>query len=155
MKRIALVLVLTAAAALAADDLVETAKAAKEKRKKSTTKVITNADVKKAKGKIVEKPPAGAPATDTAAAPSLAEQYESGYRDRLVADAKRAAAQKRVDELEKQLAAIEQSYYEENDLDRRDKELVRKFENVKKQLDDARRSAGFQPAGPQASGLRQ
>jgi valyl-tRNA synthetase len=142
MKRFAFVVLLAAATVLPArpadDDLVTAAKAAKEKRKKSTTKVITNADVKKAKGKVVERDGASVPATDTAATPSLVEQYESGYRDRIVLDAKRAAAQKRVDELEQELTAVEQSYYEENDLDKRDKEIVKRFEEVKKELDQAR-----------------
>ncbi len=147
MKRFAFVLLLAATAVLVArpadDDLVASAKAAKEKRKKSTTKVITNADVKKAKGKVVERE--ATPAPETPATPSLSEQYESGYRDRLVADTTRAAARKRVEDLEKALAAIEQSYYEENDLDKRDKEITKKFETVKKELEEAKAAAPPKP----------
>jgi hypothetical protein len=122
---------------LSSDDLVATAKAAKEKKKKSTTKVITNADLKKSKGKVAEnKPPA---AIEKTSEKSLADQYESSYRDRLVLDEKRAAAQRKVEDLEHQLAAIEQSYYAENDLDKRDTEIVKKFNDTKTKLEEARK----------------
>jgi peptidyl-tRNA hydrolase len=137
MKILALALLLLCAFSASADDLVATAKAAKEKKKKSTTKVITNADLKKSKGKIAEnKPPA---AIEKTSEKSLADQYESSYRDRLVLDEKRAAAQRKVEELEHQLTAIEQSYYAENDLDKRDTEIVKKFNDTKTKLDEARK----------------
>ena len=139
MKLLALALLLCTFAA-SADDLVETAKAAKEKRKKSTTKVITNADLKKSKGKVAEHKPAVAiESTSPTSEKSLADQYESSYRERLVRDEKRAAAQRKVDDLARELDAIEQSYYEENDLDKRDKEIVKRFNDTKTKLEEARK----------------
>jgi hypothetical protein len=148
MKTLALaVLVACAAATSAADtketkpaaapqDVVEAAKSAKAKRKQSTSKVITNADVKKSKGKVVEttarKP------VDAEPEPSLVEQQQAMRKARTAYDAKSAAAQAEVEQLEKELAALEQQYYEENDLDRRDGELVRRFDVTKKKLDAAR-----------------
>ncbi|HLE55794.1 MAG TPA: hypothetical protein VJB15_01790, partial [Rhodothermia bacterium] len=57
MKTLALALLLVsggaaAELAVAPQDVVSAAKDAKAKRKKSTTKVLTNADVKKSKGVI-------------------------------------------------------------------------------------------------------
>jgi len=118
-------------------DLVALAKASKEKKKKSTTKVITNADVKKAKAKVQETKLA-APA-GPGPQKSLAEQYETSYHDRLIHEERLAAATQRVAALERELAAIEQSYYDENDLDRRDTEIVRKFGEVSAKLEEARK----------------
>ena len=125
-----------AEAAAAPQDVVEAAKAAKAKRKKSTSKVITNADVKKSKGNVVEttaqKP------VDAEPEPSLVEQQQAMRKERTAHDAKFAAALAEVEQLEKELAALEQQYYEENDLDRRDTVLVRRFDATKKKLDAAR-----------------
>lgn len=141
MKTLACAVVLFVAWSAAAGDtqaLVETAKASKEKKKKSTTKVITNADVKKSKGAVG--------VTKTAAAPvvvvpgkSLAEQYESSYHERHAREEQLAAATKTVSELERELTAIEQSYYDENDLEKRDGDIVRRFNEVKSKLDAARK----------------
>jgi hypothetical protein len=118
--------------------LVDASKNAKEKRKKSSTKVITNADVKKSKGKLAERP-----ATSTAEpAPepeqSLTEKHAADRKKRLELEAAKAVLDKQVADLEAQLAAVEQSYYEENDLNRRDTEIVRRFKDVKNQLEAAR-----------------
>ncbi|HYC89780.1 MAG TPA: hypothetical protein VEO54_11255, partial [Thermoanaerobaculia bacterium] len=69
MKALALLLLL-----LAADDtLVDAARDAKARRKKSTTKVLTNADVKKSKGKIATTPNvSGEPVTPE---PTLMEKH--------------------------------------------------------------------------------
>jgi hypothetical protein len=135
MKRLALAVLLIAATA-GAEDVVDAAKAAKAKRRKSTTKVITNADVKKSKGAIAET--TLAPLPESAAGPSLVEQHAA----RRKAEAENAEAlrtsKEKVAKLEQELAAIEQQYYEENDLDRRDTEIVRRFNEVKKKLDAAR-----------------
>lgn len=132
MKVLALALLLFTAN----DTLVGTAKTAKANRKKSTGKVITNADVKKSKGKIAE---------TTATAPvngepeeSLVDKQQSMRKARKEYDARSAAALAAVARLEKEVAALEQQYYDEHDLDRRDGELVRRFNEAKKQLDDAR-----------------
>jgi len=144
MKLLLLALML---AALQSDTtaLVEASKDAKAKRKASTTKVITNADVKKSKGKVVQKPGAAAPAAETKPEPTLLEKQAAERAARLAAEARLASAQKRVADLERELAAIETNYYETNDLDYRDKVLVPRFNEVKKQLDEYRSAAAEPP----------
>jgi hypothetical protein len=132
MKTLAIALLL-----LATSDVVDVAKTAKTKRKKSTSKVITNADVKKAKGTVVETAAQQKP-VDAEPEPTLVEQQQAMRKARTVSDAKLAAAQAEVEQLEKELAALEQQYYEENDLDRRDTVIVRRFDTTKKRLDAAR-----------------
>jgi hypothetical protein len=132
MKALALLLLL-----LAADDtLVDAAKGAKARRKKSTTKVLTNADVKKSKGKIATTPNvSGEPVT---LEPSMLEKHTAAKAaEKALAD-KRAASDTLIAALEKELAALEQSYYNTSDLDYRDTVLVRKFNDVKTKLDAAR-----------------
>ena len=127
------------AGVLYAGDLTEAAKGAKAKRKKSTSKVITNADVKKSKGKIVETP--NVPADAPEKTPSLTETHEAKKAADKAAAELHTAQEKLVADLEKELAAIEQQYYEENDLNRRDTELVKKFNDTKAKLDAARETA--------------
>lgn len=147
-----ILLILSALPVLGQTDLSEAAKNAKEareKRKKSTTKVITNADVKKSKGKVVVGKPAPEPVAP--AGPSLAEQYETTYRNIVANREKVAAVAKTVASLEKELAAIETQYYEENDLDRRDREIVVKFNETRAKLEAARKElAQLTPAEPPA-----
>lgn len=138
MKRFLLAVLLIATTAMLADDLVEAAKTAKAKRKKSTTKVITNADVKKAKATLVETNPKELPATAVPGESSLQKQ-DRERKERIAADLTTTAARNAVTTFEKELAMLEQKYYEENDLDRRDKELVRRFNDVKAKLDAARK----------------
>jgi hypothetical protein len=131
MKTLALLLVL-----LAADDsLVGAAKAAKEKRRKSTTKVLTNADVKKSKGKIATTP--NVSEEPVKPEPTLTEKHEAAKAAEKALAAKRAASATLIAGLEKELAAIEQSYYNTNDLDYRDTVLVKRFAEVKAKLDAA------------------
>jgi hypothetical protein len=140
MKRLPCLLLLcavTAAASGRADDpLVDASKEAKTKRKKSTTKVITNADVRKSKGTLIDTtapadplPPAG---------PGMVEQHEAAMQARAALAAKTALLEKQIALLEKDLAAVEQSYYDESDLRRRDTEIVRRFTETKQRLDEAR-----------------
>jgi hypothetical protein len=132
MRLLALLLLLAAAD----DTLVDAAKAAKEKRRKSTTKVLTNADVKKSKGKIVTTPNVSdAPVQRE---PTLLEKQAATRAADRAAEEKRAAADKLIASYEKELAAIEQSYYNTNDLDYRDTVLVQRFNDVKAKLDAAR-----------------
>ncbi|HVG25531.1 MAG TPA: hypothetical protein VND45_15345 [Thermoanaerobaculia bacterium] len=132
MRLLALLLLLAAAD----DTLVDAAKAAKEKRRKSTTKVLTNADVKKSKGRIVTTPNvSGAPVQRE---PTLLEKQAATRAADRAAEEKRAAADKLIASYEKELAAIEQSYYNTNDLDYRDTVLVQRFNDVKAKLDAAR-----------------
>jgi hypothetical protein len=139
MKRLLLAVLLIAvpiaASAAYADDLVDAARAAKAKRKKSTTHVITNAEVKKAKGTVTENK---LPAQPLAKQPeSLVDQQQRMRKERATTDASLAAAQRKVADLEKEAAALEQRYYDENDLDRRDGELVKRFNDVKARLNAA------------------
>ena len=143
MRPYALAVLLTAATAVLGDtpattqQLVDAAKGAKARRKASTTRVITNADVKKSKGKIGQ---TALPATpiDEAPAETLTEHQAAAKKATAAAEARLAAAQKNVAELEKTVAAIEQEYYEESDLDRRDTEVVARFNAAKAKLDAAR-----------------
>ena len=138
MKRLLLAVLLIAVTSAFGDDLVDAAKAAKAKRKKSTTKVITNADVKKAKATLAENKPPEIP-IEAAPAESSLEKQARERKAQTAADLKLHAAEKTLAEFEKELAAVEQKYYEENDLDRRDKELVRKFNDVRAKRDAAKK----------------
>jgi|ERR1051325_5083947 hypothetical protein len=115
--------------------LVEASKAAKAKKKSSTTKVITNADVKKSKGKLTELP---AGKTEVKREPTLLEKQEAERTARLVNEAKRAELEKTIATLQREVDALEQSYYATNDLDYRDKVIAVKFADAKKKLDEAR-----------------
>jgi hypothetical protein len=123
-------------------DLVSAAKDAKGKRKQPSTKVLTNADVKKSKGKLIVLSSTEKPDAETAAKAvdprSALERHDANYRERLVVDEKTRAAQSRVEALEKELLELESRYYEENDPDRRDRVIRVKFEEVRKSLDEAR-----------------
>lgn len=134
MNPLALAVVLLATA-VAADNVVDAAKAAKAKRKKSTTRVITNADVKKSKGVVVE---TKLPPMDVKPQPTLVEQHEAKKKAEAAQSRRLSEAERKVAALEKELAAIEQEYYDENDLRKRDEEIVRRFNDVKQKLDAAR-----------------
>lgn len=135
MKTLALFLLL-----LAADDtLVDAAKNAKEKRKKSTTRVITNADVKKSKGKIATTPNVSSEPVERQ--PTLMEKHTAARAAEKALTDKRKASDAFIAALEKDLAAIEQSYYNTNDLDYRDTVLVKRFNDVKAKLDAAKLAA--------------
>jgi len=79
------------------DPLIEAAKAAKAKRKKSDTKVITNKDVKKSKGKLIvlDKPAKEEPAAEGPKTSSLVQQDER-YHARVLATEAVAAHEKKV-----------------------------------------------------------
>lgn len=118
--------------------LVEASKAAKAKKKTpSTTKVITNADVKKSQGKLVEKP--GKAAAPVKPEPTLLEKQAADRAARLEQEAKLAELQKNVAALEKEVAALEASYYESNDLDYRDTVIAKRFADAKAKLDLAKK----------------
>ncbi len=122
--------------------LVRAARLSKANRK-IPKKVLTNADVKKSKGKLaVSSPPplpaGGLPKADTDKRSPL-EKQDAQYRARKAAEERVGVAQKKVDGLEKDLAAIEQSYYEEKDLNRRDDVIQKRFAQAKRQLEEARK----------------
>lgn len=149
MKRLLAAVLLIATTATAADDLVTAAKDAKAKRKKSTTKVITNADVKKAKSKLIENKTAELEKVEPLPTESSLEKQARERKERAASDLKIAAVKTTIAAFEKELATIEQRYYEENDLDRRDGELMRKFADVKAKLDVARKElAALVPETP-------
>lgn len=135
MKPLALILALCLGTAASAGDLTDAAKGAKSKRKGSTSKVITNADVKKSKGKIVDTPNL---APEVPKQPGMIEQYEAKRAAEKAASEANAEREKLIAGLEKELAAIEQQYYEENDFNRRDTVIVKKFNDVKAKLAAAR-----------------
>jgi hypothetical protein len=153
MKKLAIIALLCGAAAVSAADettrdtrvapqkpeLVETAKEAKAKRKASSTKVITNKDVKKSKGKLVvlDKPATDATVTEKAKTSSLVAQ-DDRYRARAVLSEKVTTQEKKVLSLEKDIEAIEQRYYEENDPNYRDSVIQQRFTQAKRQLEEAR-----------------
>jgi hypothetical protein len=136
MKKLALIVTLCLGTAAFAGDLTDAAKGAKSKRKKSTSKVLTNADVKKSKGKIVQTPNLSTAPVEKE--PTLTETYEAKKAADKAANELRVKREQLVADLEKELAAIEQQYYDENDLNRRDTEIVKKFNDVKAKLDAAR-----------------
>lgn len=149
MKRLLVAVLLIATTAMAADDLVTAAKDAKAKRKKSTTKVITNADVKKAKSKLIENKTAELEKVEPLPTESSLEKQARERKERAANDLKIAAVKTTIAGFEKELASIEQRYYEENDLDRRDGELMRKFADVKAKLDVAKKElAALVPETP-------
>ena len=132
MKTLALMLALF----LADDTLVDVAKQAKTKRKKSTSKVLTNEDVKKSKGKIQTTP--NVSAEPVKPEPTLMEKHLATRAAEAAAAEQKAKSEALIAALEKELAALEQSYYSENDLAKRDGEIVKKFNEVRARLDAAR-----------------
>jgi hypothetical protein len=142
MKRLAIV-VLALTLPLAADTdtsrLVEASKKAKPKRKASTSKVITNKDVKNSKGKLIELAEKPLPPVEKKAdGPSALQQQDERHKARLDAQDRVGAAAKRVTDLEKRLADIEQSYFEANDPNHRDSVIRKKFADARRDLEKAR-----------------
>ena len=118
-------------------DLVKAANDAKAKRGAAKTKVITNTDVKKSKGKVGTTTLAPLPADETKPAPKLtSDQF---YRARREAADRVTLSEKKVAELDKSLDLIEQSFYAENDPNYRDDVIQKRFEQTKRQLADARK----------------
>jgi len=147
----AIAVVLLALAQSDTTALVEAAKDAKAKRKGSTTKVITNADVKKAdKSKVSQRPGDAEP---VAPQPTLIEKQAAERSARIESEEKLKTLNASIATLETELAKLEQSYYETNDLDYRDTELVKRFNEVKKKLDELRRTAAV-PAAENAASRR-
>jgi hypothetical protein len=119
-------------------DLVKAANDAKAKRSAATkTKVITNADVKKSKGKVATTTLAPLPADEAKPGPKLTS--DQLYRARREAADRVTASEKKVADLDKSLDLIEQSFYAENDPNYRDDVIQKRFEQTKRQLADARK----------------
>ena len=127
--------------------LVEAAKDGKAKRKTGGRRVITNADLAKSKGKVIQRKP-----EDLAPLPpveSLIDKHEAQRKAKAKLDEQLRVLDVTIAALEKEVAAIEQAYFEAHDLDYRDKELVAKFTEAKAKLDKAR--AEREGLDPQAS----
>ena len=123
------------------DPLIEAARAAKAKRKNPSSKVITNKDVKKSKGKLIvidSAEPEGAEKTPPVSTQSSLEKQDERYKARLEAEEHLAESEKNVADLQKELELIEQRYYEANDPNYRDTVLQERFAQAKRQLEDAR-----------------
>ncbi len=137
---IAIAVFLVATAGLGDDSpLVKAAKASGGPKKKSTKKVITNADVKKASGNVTTTASPKAPATPSAAPAGSIADPDKRFHDRVEAQKRTDAAQAKVTNLDKELDRLEQSYYAENDPNYRDKTISERFEQTKKQLEAARK----------------
>jgi len=121
-------------------DLVAAAKKAKAGRVAIPRKPITNADVKKAKGKLIELPAKASAETPQAAVEQWTsnEKHQQARKAAAAADKVQVDATKKVADLEKELAVIEQSYYEENDPAYRDDVIRKKFDQKKQELEAAR-----------------
>jgi L-lactate utilization protein LutC len=117
--------------------LVKAAKAAGGPHKPSG-KVITNDDVKKAAAKPSAAAPPVSPAPAPAAAKTTLQKLTEERRARVDAVKRAEVAEKKAAELEAELRRLEQAYYEEFDLNRRDTVLMPRFEQTKKQLDEAK-----------------
>jgi hypothetical protein len=119
--------------------LVDAAKTSKKTRKKSTTKVLTNADVKKSSGKIVVVDRPAPPAVATSSIGPIT-QHENDRKAQKLAEEIVAAEEKNVAELQAELLRIEQTYYDENDPHYRDEVIQKRFEQTRRQLEEARKS---------------
>jgi hypothetical protein len=129
-------------------DLVKAAHAAKAKKIASKKKPITNADLKKAKSKLLTFEPATATDTTTSTSTSTAAvtdtkgpyaKEDERYRARKEAEGRVNTAAAKVGDLEKELDRVEQSYYNTNDPTERDTVIAKRFAQTKKQLEDARK----------------
>src|SRR4029077_8279294 len=142
MKRLFVLLFCVATAAAAADDspLVKAAKANGGPKHKSPKKVFPNQDVKKSKGKLAELPAKSAPAPVPAGpVRGSLQKQDDQRRAEQVASQRLATAQTRVDDLEKELLRLEQAYYEAGDPNYRDTQIQGRFDQTKRQLEDARK----------------
>ena len=147
MKRLlAAVLALIAIVAFGDDSpLVKASKRSTRKGKKSASKVITNSDLKKSKGKLITLQSSTMADIPPAPAKSRIELQTEERQQRAAADVRRTAAEKKVSELEQELARIEQSYYEENDPIVRDTKIAKKFAETKQKLEAAKRDIPTTP----------
>lgn len=119
--------------------LVRAAKNSSKEREKSRLS-ITNDDLKNIEGTLIEtseKPLAPLPPARNVEA-ALLHSTKNENKGRKEATAKVATLQKEVDDLEKELRRIEETYYNEDDPDYREEVISMRFEETKKQLNTAR-----------------
>jgi len=136
--KFAIAIFLIAVAGFADDSPLVKAAKANGGPKKSKSKVITNADVKKSTGKVSTTPVAATSTAPAAAAPMTVADQDKLLHDRAAAQKRTDAAQAKVNDLDKELDRLEQAYYAENDPNYRDKTIAERFEQTKKQLESAR-----------------
>jgi len=137
--KFAIAIFLIATATFADDSPLVKAAKANGGPKKSTKKVITNADVKKSSGKVTAVPAAAKSTTPATAPPMSIADQDKLLHDRAAAQKRTDAAQAKVNDLDKELDRLEQAYYAENDPNYRDKTIAQRFEQTKQQLDSARK----------------
>ena len=138
--KFAIVIFLIATAVIAEDSPLVKAAKASGGPKKSTKKVITNADVKKSSGKVTNVPAAASTSTAApVAAPMTIADQDKLLHDRAAAQKRTDTAQAKVNDLDKELDRLEQAYYAENDPNYRDKTITERFDHTKKQLESARK----------------
>ena len=128
-----LIIVALLATSTPQDGLVDAAREGKRKRGSSSTKVITNKDVRQSKGKVSV---TAAPATPEPAAPEPMS-HEEAKAARNAAEERLKIAKAAFEQLAAELEALEQQYYAEDDLDRRDGRIVRQFNEVRARHDAA------------------
>ncbi len=127
-----------AALLLAAPLLADDSDLVKAAKKKPARGVITNDTVKK-NATPSSGAKAGAPAPVTAAPKSAAEIAAGEKRARDDAQARVTADEEAVAKLEREVAALELSYYAENDPDVRDHDVTAKFIAAQDKLAAARK----------------
>jgi dynactin complex subunit len=137
--KFAIAIFLITAASFADDSPLVKAAKANGGPKKSTKKVITNADVKKSSGKVTTVPAAAKSTTLASAPPMSIANQDKLLHDRAAAQKRTDAAQAKVNDLDKELDRLEQAYYAESDPNYRDKTIAQRFEQTKQQLDSARK----------------
>jgi hypothetical protein len=137
--KFAIAIFLIATAGFADDSPLVKAAKANGGPKKSTKKVITNADVKKSSGKVTTVPAAAKSTTPATAPPMSIADQDKLLHDRAAAQKRTDTAQAKVNDLDKELDRLEQAYYAENDPNYRDKTIAERFEQTKKQLESARK----------------
>ena len=116
--------------------LVEAAKDAKARRKTGGRRVITNADLARSRGKIIQRKPEDLPPLPPVE--SLIEKHEAERKAKALLEEQVRVLDEAIAALEKEVAMIEQIYFETHDLDYRDKELVARFTEAKAKLDKVR-----------------
>src|SRR3954453_20255289 len=99
--KFAIAIFLIATAAIAEDSPLVKAAKANGGPKKSTKKVITNADVKKSSGKVTTTPVAATSPSPAAAAPMTLPHQDTLIHDRASAQKRTDVAQAKVNDLDK------------------------------------------------------
>lgn len=114
-------------------EAVRASREAKKKGRKSSGKVITDADVRKAKGKLIELPAKDEPAAEPDLT-SPTQRHEAALKVRKEAEALVVSSTEKVTALEKELYTVEQAYFDENEPTYRDDVIRKRFAETKGRL---------------------